>query len=87
MECLAIQSLRCNFNLVCMSAIKVRYMYMFCVNRGSGQSMDCLAQTVDWDNPWIVLRKPWISLFLSAVCSSKCQDGIAASEAACKSLE
>ena len=31
-------------------------MYVFCANRGSGPSMDCLAQTVDR------LRKPWIKL-------------------------
>ena len=31
-------------------------MYVFCANRGSGPSTDCLAQTVDR------LRKAWIKL-------------------------
>ena len=48
-------------------------MYMFCANRGSGPSMDCLAQTVDralsgqtvdrlrkawmWDKLWIATAR------------------------------
>ena len=41
------------------------YMYMFCANRGSGPSMDCLAQTVDRALSGQTvdrLRKAWIKL-------------------------
>ena len=40
-------------------------MYLFCANRGSGPSMDCLAQTVDRALSGQTvdrLRKAWIKL-------------------------
>ena len=41
------------------------YLYVFCANRGSGPSMDCLAQTVDRALSGQTvdrLRKAWIKL-------------------------
>ena len=54
------QSMDCPRSTVCAEQI-----YMFCANRGSGPSMDCLAQTVDRALSGQTvdrLRKAWIKL-------------------------